>query len=398
LILSKSDDAFRDEVRTHFDARIPTAMREASKLMTSVYAKRDVMDLWQRTLHEKGWGTPMWPLEYGGCDWSPAQHFIFAEEKAHTGAPPYLSLGAVMCGAVIIKFGTQEQKRHFLPRMASGEDYWCQGYSEPGSGSDLAALSLRAEEDGRDLVLNGSKIWTSHAHEADWMYALVRSTSGSRQQNGITFLLVDMRTPGIEVRPIVFLTGEHIQNEVVFRDVRVPLANVVGELNQGWTVAKYLMEFERGGQLWSPEHQMKLDGIAAFAQKSGVCDAAFIARLAAARIDLMTFRALEWREMSARSGSPGVGSSMLKMLGTELSQRITELALEAGRYHAMAYQPGLTTPGGNTPWAVETLAPPVVSAEAAAYALRYFNDRAGSIYAGSNEIQRNILAKRQLGL
>jgi alkylation response protein AidB-like acyl-CoA dehydrogenase len=398
LIFSERDEVFRAEVRAHFDARIPKAMRDASKLMTSVYAKRDVMDHWQATLHEKGWGAPAWAVEYGGCDWTPARHFIFAEEKARAGAPPYLSLGAVMCGAVIIAFGTEQQKRRFLPPMISGEEYWCQGYSEPGSGSDLAALSLRAEEDGTDFVLNGSKIWTSHAHEADWMYALVRSTPGSRLQNGITFLLLDMRVPGIEVRPIVFLTGEHIQNEVVFRNVRVPIANAVGEPGKGWTVAKYLMEFERGGQLWSPEHEAKLDGIAAFAEKIGLRDPSFLARLAAVRIELMTMRALEWRDLSARDGSPGVSSSMLKVMGTALSQRMTELALEAGGYGAFAYQPGLAAPGGETPWPFATVTPPVAAPEAAAFTLRYFNDRAGSIYAGSNEIQRNILAKRQLGL
>ncbi len=373
-------------------------MRAAAGLMTSVYARRDVMTHWQRTLHEKGWGAPAWAPEHGGCDWSPAQHFIFAEEKARAGAPPFLSLSVVMCGAVLIAFGTPEQKRRFLPRMISGEDYWCQGYSEPGAGSDLAALSLRAEADGGDLVCNGSKIWTSHAHEADWMYALVRSTPGSRAQDGITFLLVDMRSSGIEVKPIVFLTGEHIQNEVIFRDVRVPLDNVVGTPGKGWTVAKYLMEFERGGQLGSPEYAARLDRIAVFAREVGVNDTAFVARLAAARIDLSALRALEWRDLCVRTGSPGTNSSMLKMLGTELSQRLTELALEASGYGAMPYQPGLTTPGGNTPWAVSAMTPPAAAPAAAAFALRYFNDRAGSIYAGSNEIQRNILAKRQLGL
>lgn len=375
--------------------------------MTSVYAQRDVMDLWQRTLHEKGWGAPGWPVEFGGCDWTPVQHLIFAQERARAWAPPFLSLSVIMCGAVIIAFGTPWQKARFLPPMLSGEEYWCQGYSEPGSGSDLASLAMRAEQDGDDLVCNGSKIWTSHAHEADWMYCLVRNDARAKRQQGITFALVDMRSPGIEVRPIVFLTGEHIQNEVVFRNVRVPKANVVGAVGSGWTVAKYLMEFERGGQLRAPEYEMRLDQICAFAAvrddgngKPLIRDSAFALRVASARADLQALLALELRSLEAATDgrSPGLSSSLLKIFGTELSQRLTELALEACAYDAWPYRPERTTPGGNTPWAILRAGTSAEFSTEATATLRYFNDRAGSIYAGSNEIQRNILARHALGL
>lgn len=375
------DRVFRAAVRGHFDARIPPEMRAASELMTSVYAKREVMDHWQRVLHEKGWGAPAWPLEYGGQDWSPSQHHIFAEEKARAGAPPFLSLSVIMCGAVIIAFGTVEQKARFLPPMISGEHYWCQGYSEPSAGSDLSALGMRAEEDGDDLVCNGSKIWTSHAHEADWMYALVRNASGPRAQDGITFLLIDMRTPGIAVQPIVFLTGEHIQNEVVFCDVRVPRANVVGGIGSGWAVAKYLMEFERGAQPRAPDYAIWLDKVASLAKN----DETLASKIATAYVDLRALEALEWKSLHA-AGSPSLASSALKILSAELSQRIAELALEAQGYATLPYQPEWTAPGGNTPWAKERGKQPVAAPFAAAAMLRYFNSRAASIYAGSNEI------------
>ncbi|MFM9034572.1 MAG: acyl-CoA dehydrogenase family protein [Mycobacterium sp.] len=407
LAWSAADLEFRDEVRAFLDDRLTPELRRAGRLMTSVYADHRASMAWQAILHERGWAAPAWPVEYGGCDWTLTQHYIFSRESTLAGAPSLSPMGISMVAHAIIAFGTAEQKDFFLPRILTGEVFFCQGYSEPESGSDLASLSMAALDDGDDLVCTGSKIWTTHAAEANWIFALVRTTRAQRKQQGITFLLIDMTTPGIEVRPLVMTSGEEIQTQIFFDSVRVPKSNVVGRIDDGWTVAKYLLEFERGGGAAAPALQVMAESIGAEAARPGadgvalLDDPAFAAKLADVRIRTEVLEILEYRVLAvvAEGGNPGAASSMLKILATELSQAITELAMEAAGPRGRVYQPHAGRPGGP----VADYQPPpdgYISGEPwqAVAALRYFNDRAGSIYAGSNEIQRNILAKATLGL
>ena len=407
LAWSAKDLEFRDEVRAFLDEKLTPDLRRAGRLMTSVYADHRASMAWQAILHERGWAAPAWPAEYGGCDWTLTQHYIFSRESTLAGAPSLSPMGISMVAHAIIAFGTPAQKDYFLPRILTGEVFFCQGYSEPEAGSDLASLSMTAVDDGGDLVCTGSKIWTTHAAEANWIFALVRTTRAERKQQGITFLLIDMTTPGIEIRPLVMTSGEEIQTQIFFDSVRVPKSNVVGRIDDGWTVAKYLLEFERGGGAAAPGLQVMAESIATEAGRPGpdgvalLDDPAFAAKLADVRIRTDVLEILEYRVLAvvAEGRNPGATSSMLKILATELSQAITELAMEAAGPRGRVYQPHATRPGGP----VADYRPPpdgYVSGEPwqAVAALRYFNDRAGSIYAGSNEIQRNILAKATLGL
>jgi alkylation response protein AidB-like acyl-CoA dehydrogenase len=408
LAWSPGDLAFRDEVREFLAAGLTPELRTAGRLMTSVYADHDASLEWQRILHERGWAAPAWPVEYGGCDWTLTQHYIFSRETTLAGAPSLSPMGIRMVAHAIIAFGTDAQKEYFLPRILTGEVFFCQGYSEPEAGSDLAALSMAAVDDADHLVCTGSKIWTTHAREANWIFALVRTTRSAKKQQGITFLLIDMTTPGIEIRPLVMTSGEEVQNQIFFDEVRVPKINVVGTIDDGWTVAKYLLEFERGGGASAPALQVLAEQIATVAADqpgpSGgplLDDPAFALRLADARIRTDVLEILEYRVLAtvAEGKNPGSASSMLKVIATELSQRLTELAMVAAGPRARVYQPHATRPGGPI---AEYQPPPdgYVSGEPwqAVAPLRYFNDRAGSIYAGSNEIQRNILARAALGL
>jgi alkylation response protein AidB-like acyl-CoA dehydrogenase len=405
---SKTDQEFRDEVRRFLQEKLTADLREAGRLQTSVYSEHEASMTWQQILHERGWAAPAWPVEHGGCDWSLTQHYIFSRESTLAGAPALSPMGIRMVAHAIIKFGTEEQKAYFLPRILTGEVFFCQGYSEPEAGSDLAALSMSAVSDGDDLVCTGSKIWTTHAQEANWMFALVRTTRGVKKQQGITFVLIEMTSPGIEIRPLVMTSGEQVQNQVFFDEVRVPKKNVIGAIDDGWTVAKYLLEFERGGGASSPALQVLGEEIAtAAAEQPGpfggrlIDDPAFSRKLADARIRTDVLEILEYQVLAAvaEGRNPGTASSMLKILSTELSQILTELSMEAAGPRGRAYQPHATRPGGP----VAEFDPPAdgyISGEPwqAVAPLRYFNDRAGSIYAGSNEIQRNILAKAALGL
>ena len=395
------DEAFRDEVRAFFAAELTPELRRAGTLMTSVYADHASQMAWQEKLHAKGWAAPAWPTQYGGCDWSVVQHHIFASERVRAGAPPVSPMGIRMCGPAIIGFGTEAQKAFFLPRMLSGEHVWCQGYSEPGAGSDLAALQMQAVRDGDDFICTGTKIWTTHAHVANWIFCLVRTTKSERKQQGISFLLIDMTSPGIVVRPIVMASGEHIQNQIFFDQVRVPVANVLGAIDDGWTVAKYLLEFERGGSAYAPEIEVALEelGGQVAAQPAGPARALLEVRIAEARIRCAILARLESDILSRLSAgaSTGTDASMMKILGTELQQRVTELALDAAGPLARAFQPGVAMPGGPIPGHIlddycsgevwQAIAP-----------LHYLNERASSIYAGTNEIQRGILAKAELAI
>src|SRR5579859_4670396 len=338
---SADDLAFRGEVREFLDTALTPDLRRAGGTMTSVYADPAVSLAWQRILHAKGWAAPAWPIEYGGCGWSVSRRAIFAAELAVAGAPPLSPMGLGMCGPVLIGHGAPEQKARFLPRILSGDDFWCQGYSEPGSGSDLASLQMSAREDGDHFICSGHKIWTTHAHVANWIFCLVRTSREKIPQFGITFMLIDMKTPGVTVKPIVSLSGEHIQNEVFFSDVRVPRKNVVGQVGEGWTVAKYLMQFERAGGVSSPGLKMRMVRIRNIAQAENIGDDNFFAKLSQAQIEVDALEAVELRVMSklSRGQAPGAESSMLKMVATELSQRLTELTLEAVGISALPYQP-----------------------------------------------------------
>jgi alkylation response protein AidB-like acyl-CoA dehydrogenase len=409
LAFGPKDAAFRDEVRSFLDEKLTPELRAVGKRMTSVYADYDTTMAWHKELHAKGWVAPAWPVEYGGCDWSVIQHYIFSSELAAAGAPPLSPMGLGMCGPVLIGYGTPEQKAFYLPRILNGEDFWCQGYSEPGSGSDLASLQMSAREDGDDFVCNGQKIWTTHANYANRIFNLVRTSKEGIPQRGITFILIDMDTPGLKVEPLVMLSGEHIQNQIFFTDVRVPKKNVVGKVGDGWTVAKYLMQFERGGHAYAPGLQVRLERIRRMAsQETGdggaklISDASFARKIADAASEIMALEYTEHRIMSALSNgeAPGAESSLLKTRGTELSQRLTELALEAVAYYAVPFQPHATAPGGPVPGAPEVSPNETPAGPDYAWPVtsKYLNDRAGSIYAGTNEIQRNIMAKAVLGL
>lgn len=403
MALSEGEAAFRDEVRSFLASALTDDIREAGRFMTSVYADHDRALAWQRILHAKGWAAPAWPRRYGGAEWSVRQQYIYTVERVRAGAPPVSPMGIQMCGPAIMGHGTEEQKSYFLPRMLSGEHFWCQGYSEPGAGSDLASLQMRAVSDGDDLLCTGQKIWNTHANVANWGFFLVRTGHYERPQTGISFLLVDMTSPGITVRPITSLTGESIQNEIFLDNVRVPKANIVGAIDQGWTVAKYLLEFERGGAAYSPELHVRVDAIEAAARSASGSgefrlaeDISFANRIAAARIAIGVLEIFELRAMSSTNSSIDAAASLMKICGTELQQAMTELELHFADRYALAYQPHAGCPGA--PVAHASTSGAFVGPRRAAIApLRYLNERAGSIYAGSNEIQRNIVAK-SLGL
>jgi acyl-CoA dehydrogenase len=391
LDLTPEDLAFREEVRAFLDEQLTPELRAAGRRNTSVFCEPAHSLPWQKILHAKGWVAPTWPKEYGGPGWSEIQRAIFAAECARAGAPSLAPMGLRMVGPCIIGYGTPAQKAHYLPRILSGEDYWCQGYSEPGAGSDLAALQLRAESDGEDYVLSGSKIWTTHAHHANRMFCLVRTRFEGKPQAGITFLLLDMTSPGITVKPIITLAGEHEVNQVFFDGVRAPKAGRLGEENEGWTVAKYLLEFERGGGS-APGLQVGLERVRAMAAAEGLADPHDRRKLAEAEIQVQAIDISERRVLSALASGqkPGPASSMLKTQGTEAMQRIDELAVEAAGLYAAVDQPAARAPGSNVA--------PVGPEHSLTAMARYLNDRAASIYGGSNEIQRDIIARLVLGL
>ena len=398
LSLSPADLAFRDEVRVFLEANLTPELRAAGRAATSVFMDPRYSLPWQRILHAKGWVAPSWPREYGGAGFNEMQRYIFASELARAGAPSLAPMGLRMVGPCLMHYGTPAQKALYLPRILTGEDYWCQGYSEPGAGSDHASLQLRAEADGDAYVLNGSKIWTTHAHWANRMFLLARTRFDGKPQGGITFLLLDMATPGLTVKPIITLAGEHEVNQVFFDNVRAPMAGRLGEENAGWTVAKYLLEFERGGGS-AAGLQVSLKRLRAMAAAEPsdagsplIADATFRARLAAEEITVTAIEMTEHRVMSALAAgnNPGPASSMLKTQGTEAMQRIDNLAIEVAAHYAAVHQPGAREAGSN----IAAIGPDHSLTAMA----RYLNNRAGSIYGGSNEIQRNIMARLVLGL
>jgi len=394
LTYTGDDLAFRDQVRAFLEAELPADLRH--KVVNHLRLHKDDYVRWHRILARQGWVAPGWPREYGGPGWTPVQRHIFDEECARAGTPPVLPFGVNMVAPVIMAFGSQAQKAHYLPRILSCEDWWCQGYSEPGAGSDLAALKTTAVRDGDHYVVNGQKTWTTLAQHADMIFCLVRTDPAVRKQEGISFLLVDMHAPGVTVRPIIMLDEDHEVNEVFFDNVRVPLANLVGEENRGWTYAKYLLGHERTGIAAvgrSKRDLARLKALARREQKNGaplLRDPLFAAKVADLEIELMALEMTVLRVLADAHRAPGPEASVLKVRGTEIQQRLSELMVEAAGPLALPFDPAYLD--GETGHSVidDDFAAPLLP--------HYFNYRKTSIYGGSNEIQRNIISQMILGL
>ncbi|MBK8375342.1 MAG: acyl-CoA dehydrogenase family protein [Sphingomonadales bacterium] len=395
LAFSPEHLAFQQDVRTFIAENYPEQLR-AKQDDGDELAKEDFL-AWHKVLYKKGWVAPAWPVEYGGTGWTPTQRFIWSEETARADCIRLLPFGLAMVGPVIYTFGTPEQKARFLPRILSGEDWWCQGYSEPGSGSDLASLRTKAVRDGDHYVVNGQKTWTTLAQHADWGFFLVRTDPDAKQQEGISFLLIDMKSPGITVRPIITLGGEHEVNEVWLEDVRVPVEQRIYEENKGWTCAKFLLAHERTGIAGVASSKRGVEKVKAIARsemdgdKPLLANAFFRRKVAELETDLTALEYTELRTLAGEAAGKGPGpeSSLLKIKGSEIQQRITELALEAvGHYGAPYFRE--FGEGDNEH--------PIGPDYAHRTAPTYFNTRKTTIYGGSNEIQRNIIAKMVLGL
>ena len=393
------DLAFRDEVRTFFRDHLPPAIR--AKLVEGKKLAKDDIVTWQRILNKKGWAVATWPTRWGGTGWTPVQQYIFQEELQLAPAPQPLGFGVTMVGPVLIAFGSEAQKNRFLPRIANLDDWWCQGFSEPGAGSDLASLRTTAKREGDYYIVNGQKIWTTLAQHADWIFCLVRTDPHVKKQEGISFLLIDMKTPGITVRPIITIEGGHEVNEVFFDDVKVPAENLVGEENKGWDYAKYLLGRERTGIArvgLSKERLRRIRELASLETDNGrplIEDERFREKLAAVEVELKALEMTQLRVVAAErhrtDNKPDPASSILKLKGSEIQQATTELLMEVVGPYAMPYQPERED---DERWNE----PPIGPEWAGPIAPTYFNWRKTSIYGGTNEIQKNIVAKAILGL
>ena len=395
LILTPEEEAFRQEVRAFVAAEVPEEVRR--KTMTGFRLSKEEHEFWQKKLYAKGWMAPGWPVEHGGTGWTPMQKHLFAEECAAAGAPQVIAFGVMMVAPVIMAFGNQAQKDYYLPRILRSDDWWCQGYSEPGSGSDLASLRTKAVLNGDHYVVNGQKTWTSLAQHANLMFCLTRTDDSGKRQEGITFLLIDMDQPGVTVQPITTIDGSQEVNNVFLEDVKVPVENRIGEEGKGWTYAKYLLGHERTGiaAVGRSKAQIeRLKTIASAEQHEGralIEDRSFREKIAAIEIDLLALESLVLRVLSDESSGKGPGpeASFLKIRGTEVQQGITELLVEAVGNYAHPYVPDAMKTGWNED--------PIGPEHAASIAPHYFNWRKASIYGGSNEIQKNIIAKAVLG-
>ncbi len=388
--LTDEELAFREEVRAFLAEAWDDELRAR---VSDTATMREGMIEWQKRLNAKGWMAPNWPQEHGGTGWSVTQTFIWNSERAAAGAPDVIPFGVIMVAPVIIAYGDDEQKSRFLPRILNSEDWWCQGYSEPGAGSDLASLKTRAELDGDEYVINGSKIWTTYAQYADWIFCLVRTDSSGRKQEGITFLLIDMKSPGVTVRPIQTIDGFHHLNEVFFDNVRVPVSNRIGEEGKGWTYAKSLLVHERLSIAEVADSKRALTELRELARaevnggESLLDNPQFARRLSDVEIDLMALEFTELRALAdiAEGKPPGPESSLLKLQGTEVQQAIQELRMDVAGYYSGTLQGDLS-------------AEQLGHAYADSAQKLYFRGRASSIYGGSNEVQKNITAKYVLGL
>ncbi len=396
--LTTEELAFRDEVRQFLAEKYPEEIRR--KRLDGIPLEKDDMVLWQKVLNERGWFAVNWPVEYGGTGWTPIQKYLFAIELAEVNAPPIVAFGVKMVAPIIYTFGSAEQKQRFLPDILASNVWWCQGYSEPGSGSDLASLSMRADRRGDHYVVNGTKTWTTLGQYADWIFCLVRTSSDvARRQEGISFLLIDMKTPGVSVKPIITIEGGHEVNEVHFDDVSVPVDNLVGEEGKGWTYGKVLLQHERTNIAGVANSQYRLSRLKEKSAQSVhggeplINDRNFARKIAALEIELKALEYTELRTLAsvAVGNAPGPESSYLKIRGTEVQQSLDALMMEAAGYFALPYIPsqyGLDFP----------VADRIGSGSETSTSLRYFNNRKASIYGGSNEIQKNIIAKHVLGL
>ena len=403
LRFSPEENAFRQELRAFFRSAVPESIR--NKVSEDRHISKEEWVTAHQALHAKGFAVPHWPKEWGGADWTPVQHYIYTEELQFNGVPQPLPFNVAMCGPVIIAFGTEAQKKRFLPRMASLDDWWCQGFSEPGAGSDLAGLKTTAVRTGSQgdnhYVVNGQKTWTTMAQHADWIFCLVRTDPAAKKQLGISFLLIDMKTPGITVRPIQTIDGGREVNEVFFDDVKVPAENLVGQENRGWDCAKFLLGNERTGIArvgYSKQRVQRIKELAGRVMAGDrplIEDERFREKLAAVEVELKALEMTQMRILSddrhRKDRTPNPMSSILKIKGSEIQQATTALALEIAGPLALPYQPEHDEPelGHNEP--------PMDLEWAAPAAPAYFNYRKVSIYGGSNEIQRNILAKAVLG-
>ncbi len=394
LQYTPEEDAFRDTVRAFLDSHLPAQLQR--KVRGHLRLTRDDYVCWHKIVAQQGWAAPNWPVEYGGTGWTAVQRHIWEDECARAATPPILPFGVNMVAPVIMAFATEAQKAHYLPRILNCDDWWCQGYSEPGAGSDLASLKTTAVREGDDYIVNGQKTWTTLGQHADMIFCLVRTDTTVRKQEGISFLLIDMKTPGITVRPIIMLDEDHEINEVFFDNVKVPVANLVGQENRGWTYAKYLLGHERTGIAAVGRSKRELAFLKQLAMqqlKKGeplLRDPAFAARVAGLEIELMALEMTVLRVISEEGKGPGPQASMLKIRGSEIQQQLTELMVEALGPQALPFDPAYLEgeeehgAGGND-----------LGAPLAAY---YFNYRKTSIYGGSNEIQKNIITQMILGL
>ena len=402
LAFNAEELAFQREVRDWISANMPAEVAEESRRSRTSHVSKERLLQWQKKLAGKGWLCPNWPREYGGPGWNSTQKFIFEMEMARADSPYLSSFSIKMVAPVLMKYGSEAQKKRFLPKIAAAEELWCQGYSEPGSGSDLASLRTKAERVGDHYIVNGQKIWTTNAHFADWIFCLVRTSNEGKRQEGISFLLIDMKSPGIRIDPIYLVDGtrtpmRHEVNQVFFTDVKVPVENLVGEENKGWTYAKYLLEFERGGQAFGPRlrkayrHLQTLSKSQMDAGEPLLANPHWREKMAALEMEI---DAVEMNELlfysSMKSGqNPGTQASIVKMRGTEVGQKVTELAVEAVGWYGLPftelrnYDSNIVPVGGEY---VDDVSP------------RYFNTRKTTIYGGSSEVQRNVLAKAMLEL
>ncbi len=391
------EQAFEEEVRKFLQQEFPAELR--NKVDTGIRLSKEDLIRWQKILYKRGWAAPNWPVEYGGTGWSATQKHIFATEMGLIGAPEPVPFGMKMVAPVIMAYGSDEQKQRFLPDILESNVWWCQGYSEPNAGSDLASLKTSAVRDGDEFVVNGCKTWNTYAQYADWIFCLVRTDNTVKKQEGISFLLIDMKTPGITLKPIVLLDGHAEVNEVFFDDVRVPVNNLIGEENKGWTYAKVLLTHERTNISGVPRGKRRLKALKKFASETEdgfggnmMENPAFKTKLAEVEIELQALEYSELRTLSALSvgKAPGPESSILKVVGTELAQEMDELFVELSAYHCLPFVPDQFEDGfqGNA----------IGPGRSASAALTYFNNRKLSIFGGSNEIQRNIICKAVLGL
>lgn len=398
LEMKPEEAAFRDEVKAFLDENLTEDLKAHARLTSGILTDHPLRVEWLRILNARGWAAPSWPKQYGGTGWSVMQKFIFASECAAAGAPTVSSMGLSMVGPTLMGHGTDEQRAKYLPKILDGTHWWCQGYSEPGSGSDLASLQTKAVSDGDDYIINGTKIWTTGAHVANHMFCLVRTSSEGKLQEGISFIVFPMDLPGIKVEPIITISGDHEVNQVFFDDVRVPKANRIGAENNGWTVAKYLLEFERGGAAHGANLRNALNRLKSIAAeedtegKKLINDPAFKRKISEADVEVTAVEFTEHRIMSQLSAgqNPGAAASMIKLRGSTMTQTITELGVEAISHYIAPHVMEARTWGSNVA--------PVGPAHTLMVVPRYMNGRANTIFGGSNEVQRNIMAKAVLGL